>query len=524
MKKLLFKLIIVLIVLNIGNAYGQKLTWGKTLTSNTKVYMPNIFGEDEDFIYVISYERGDIAIEKFDKKTWEKSYSKVIEAKSEEIYAGGGFQDKNAKVLEQVTLLSDQFLVFSSNFNNETNTYSLYTSIYDAKTGEKTQDNKKLYEVKVEKLKRRGKWSFISSKNRKYMLINHFAYHKKKRMYETHNLIIDENLEILTDKKETESRDENTYTIYNYMVDNEGAFYYAKRYSAAETYVVSYDANKDYEKWEEKIDLENLKTNHRLSNITFGVNEKNDIIITGFYEFLNKKASKYQIYPGDLKGCFFMKIDGTSKELVVNNIGEFNEDFLKSFQTKKQKKKNEIPTVLNRYASTQISTKTDGGCIFIGEHQFSKEVQNGMMFYFRDFVVTNLAANGDIIWSKRMMKNQVYPVFMLKSINKAVVHAQYFSYVAGLGKEKLFVMYNDHEKNIGKPLHEPYDFIKFKEGVPVMATIDLKDGNIEYNVIEELNGEKIHFMPLQFYQANQGSNMVLFGQGKKNYKFGVLSF
>jgi hypothetical protein len=524
MKKLLHKLIIVLAVFNTGNIYGQELTWGKTLTSDTKVYMPNIFGEDKDFIYVISYERGDIAIEKFDKKTWEKSYSKVIEAKSEEYYAGEGFHDKSAKVLEQVTLLSGQFLVFSSDFNNETNVYSLYTSLYDAKTGEKTQENEKLCEVEVEKLRRRGKWGFVSSKNRNYILIHHFAYHKKKRMYETHNIIIDENLEILVDKKETESRDENTYKIYNYMVDNEGSFYYAKRYSAAETYVVSYDANKDYEKWEEKIDLENLKVNHRLSNITFGVNEKNDIIITGFYEFLNKRASKYQVSPGDLKGSFFMKIDGISKELVVNKISEFNEDFLKSFQSKKQKKKNEIPTVLNRYGFTQLLTKTDGGGIFIGEHQFSREVQNGVIFYYRDFVVINLSADGEIIWSRRMMKNQVYSVFILKSIDKAVVHAQYFSYVAGLGKEKLYVLYNDHEKNVGKPLHEPYDFIKFKEGVPVMAAIDLKGGDVEYSVIKELSGEKIHFMPLQYYQANQGTNMILFGQGKKNYKFGVLSF
>jgi len=534
MKKLLLKLAIILAAAYSGNVSGQELKWGETLTSDSKVYMPNIFGEDNDFIYVISYERGDIAIEKFDKRTWEKSYSKVIEAKSEEYYEGEGFQDKSEKVLEYVTLLSNQFLVFSSDFDKENNTYSLYTSIYDAKTGEKVEENKKLYEVKVEKLKRRGKWGFLSSKNRKYMLIHHFAYHKKKKMYETHNLIIDKNLEILVDKKETENRDEETYEIYNYIVDNEGSFYYAKRYNAAETYVVSYDVNKDYEKWEEKIVLENMKIGSKLTNVSFSVNSKNDIIISGIYTIENTETKNVSTNDANYaEGCFYIKIENFSKEIQISKLNLFSQEFKNSFRNSKQIKQEKEGKISSLFNITKILNKENGGIIFIGEKYYQVHYNNMTSYvahFFADLIVLNFSPNGELLWEKRLKKMQGYGSSGMKNVNKINSQLRYFSFTAGLSRNKLYILYNDHPKNVGKEMSKTFEplFIAhlrtIKDAIVLVNEIDLKSGNIKTSIVDDLKKEKLYLKAMEYYQANQASDMILLGQSKKNYKFGVLSF
>ncbi len=500
---------------------AQQLEWGNIQNSKTSDYRPNIFGEDKNSIYIINYEKDNIAIEKFEKSSWNKIYSRTISANFDE-YSDDANTGKFDRKLEGTTFLSNQFIVFTSGFDDNTKLVKLYASVYNAESGEKVKENIEIFKILVEKSDRKGDFGFLLSKNKKYLLIHHSAYHKKQKMYERHNLIIDGSLEIIIDKKETENGEDNAFTINNYLVDNEGSFYYLKKFSSSDTYLVSFDVNKSYEKWEEKIKLDDLKVNHSLSNITLDINEKNDVLISGTCNYLSERALKYPgIIPGELRGTFFMRLDNYSKEFVVNKISFFSKEFLNSFRrTEKQIKKDELAYIPDNYSITKILSKKDGGCIFIAESFSISTLKSGTRLDFSDILIINLSGEGDMVWQNRIRKWQV----IYNSFKGFLRNIRYFSYAVGYSDKTLYILYNQSPENIEKIVEQEIDFCSIHKGVPAITSIDLHTGEMNTEVLEDLNKSQIHLMPSEYFQVSQNSDFILFAQDKNIFKFGVMKF
>jgi hypothetical protein len=506
-KTFLFLLVFISITYKIT---AQNINWGKLSESETMFYTPQIVGQDDQFIYSLSLEKKEPLIEKFDKKTFEKQYSKIVVKPNIE-----GQESE----FERIDLIAGKFVVFSSIYESKSKESKIYATCYDSNTGEKISENTLIFSVPVEK-KSRSEFRVFVSKNKKFLLINHIAYLKSQKAYKDLYKLLDQDLNIVVEKEETINKKEIDYRTYNYIVDNEGSFYFAKTYENSDSYIVSYDANKKYEIWQEKIDLSDLKNNAKYSNIVFSINPNNDLIVTGYYT----------IEGNLLEGCFFMKIENKSKEIVINKVNTFEKSFKEEFLSLKdikRKKEAKIPDLFN---SIQLLHKNDGGIILIGEKYqhliFQSNYTITHSFLFGDLIVLNISPKGELIWSKRIPKNQARSYNgNFQSMQRIEKKTEFFSYLAGMDKQNIYIYFNENPKNINKQKNAKQKVLSdIEDAVPLKTAMNMENGESNSEIMYDLGQTSVYFKPMDCFQEGQESDIILFAQNKKNYKIGILSF
>jgi hypothetical protein len=506
-RKVVFAIFCIFIMHKINS---QNINWGKISESETMFYSPQILGQDEKYIYSLSLEKETQYLEKFDKQSFEKLYSKILEKP---------IINKEEAEFERIDLIAGKFIVFSSIYDDKAKESKIYATCFDSNTGEKSSENILVLNAPVEK-KRRSEFNVFVSSNKKFLLINHYAYYKAKKEIKDEYKLLDQNLNTIAEKQETVNKEEIDYITYNFIVDNEGSFYYAKSYNSGDHYIVSYDANKKYEKWEEKIDLSDLKNKAKYSNVTFTINPNNDLVVSGYYT-LNDK---------EIEGCFFMKIDNKSKEIIINKVNTFETSFKEEFLSLKEIKKNKEGEIPNLFNSINILNKADGGIILIGEKFQHTIYQSNYVvthiFTFDDMIVLNLSPKGELLWTNRIPKRQYYKANgNFQSMERILKKVEFYSFLAGADKDSLYIYYNEHPKNLKVEKKEKLTYIhNIEDAVPVKIAIGLNSGDRKLEMVKDLSQNNIYFKPMVSYQKEQNSDIIVLAQYKKKYKLGTLSF
>lgn len=506
MKKILTFVLLFILVIN--NINSQNIKWGEISESKSMFYSPEILGQDENFAYSLSFEKDEQFIEKFDKKSFQKLYSVKIERP---IIEG------EESEFERIDLIADKFIIFSSIYDTKAKVSKIFATCYNSNTGEKSSDNILIFSVPVEK-KNRSEFYVFVSRNKKFLLINHSAYFKVKKEFKDEYLLLNQNLDIVAEKTETINKDELDYKTYNFIVDNDGSFYYVKSYNNGEHFIVSYDARKNYEKWEEKIDLSDLNNKAKYSNIKFSISPKNDLIISGYYTIDDK----------ELEGCFFMKIDNFSKEVVINKVNIFEKSFKEEFlslRENKKKKEGEIPNLFNH---VRLLNKEDGGIVLIGE-KYTHTIYQGNfkithVFTYEDLVVLNFSPAGELFWAKRIPKKQYYKGDgTFQSIERISKKTEYFSYLAGMDKENLYIYFNEHPKNLNNPKKLIY-LHKVDDAVPLKFSLNLENGEVKSEIMKDLGQSSVFFKPMSSFQKEQNADVIIIAQFRKKFKLGTFNF
>lgn len=502
----------ILIFCILSQVFPQQVKWGKVQTSASPLYMPHIMGDDTDYIYSTSTVEEKVYIEKFKKEGLSREYSKLIDhpkiGKKELEYEG-------------IYLLQNRFVIFASYYNNKEDNTNIYAYIYNADDGKKAGEPKIILTVPVEKSKRKGNFYVFVSKDRTKILVNHAGYYRKEKCWKDKYLLLNENLENITEREDKVFKDEIDFSTFNYIIDNDGSFYYIKKMLNGESFIVSYDANKDYEKWEEHIDFSDINRKTKIVNIRFTLNSQNDLMLVGYYTLDNKYFD----------GTFVMKIKTASKEIVFKKINTFDKETLRELVASNALKvfvKNNPRVAIDYYNNTEILAKKDGGIILIGENIIN---YNNLSFALLDIVILNHSPEGELLWAKKVPRNQAYTARSnFKSEELARKHIEYLSYFPVIQNDKINIYLNDRRSYASKTKKEMLDAGHIKccmikrmhKTTPVCYSFDLKSGEINKTVMLTKASEKVYFKPVISYQNKYDRDAVFFSQYKEHYKLGLL--
>ncbi|MFN3917923.1 MAG: hypothetical protein ACK4K0_09275 [Flavobacteriales bacterium] len=260
--------------------------------------------------------------------------------------------------------------------------------------------------------------------------------------------------------------DDDLFSINKSIVDDEGSvhilgkLYKAKRKDRVKgepnyTYHVVSILNRGKEIKDYEIELEGFF----LKDATIGINQKNNLVASGFYTRENRNT---------VKGAFYISIDIKAKKVIKSSAkdfdfevfsvaneeeGEDEEKEKKSTKNNKaEKKANKKSNELYAYRLDDIIWREDGGAILIAEQYYIVErtctttdsqgrMTTRTVYYYNyhNILLINISPEGDIDWLKRIDKRQV------TSGNIA-----FLSYVFTACKDKMYFIFNDNIKNHDK--------------------------------------------------------------------------
>lgn len=479
---------------------AQKIEWGTRNEASSKWYNPTVLMEDGESVYTAHLDDDNLVIERHNAKG-AVVYSNPIELDR--------INDDKAYV-EYVAYLKDRFVLFASAFDNSTDKIGLFAFSYDGKTGKKIGKEKKLFEFPVEKMKRKGSFYFYISKDRSKVLINHYAYYKKEDKLKDRYKLFDNEMKELLEKTEVINKKEIDYATYNYVIDNDGSVYFMRKMKTGESFIVSYDATKDYEKWEEQVDISKLDKTHSVGFVKFAFDNKNDLVIAGICNEKEKDGKgRFWDIPGKVKpaGMFYMKVDRKSKEIITMKVHKFPV-------------KTALKTDDYTFENQTMHFTANNDLVFINQINSAQYGRNVAIFYDGEMIIAKFDQNGELKWNTFITKMQISAISgSIISTTPSFVNTLYFTYISGINSDKLFLIYNDDPKNLNVTDPKKIKSVqRFSNTVPFLCTIDLATGKptttqmFDPEVVNNYIKTKVSF------QKDYKSDIISIAQYKGEYQ------
>lgn len=507
-------------------SYGQKIKWTAEL-DRPKDYSPKIIDEVGDYFYTCHSSEKEITLEKFEKLSMKNVFSKTYE-----------IQKKNIRVAE--FLLDNKLVVFFSVYDDAKKTSELYCKSYSTNDGTEIDGKRIILSVFVEKHEKRkfnrykgfteirtnDNYCIYASTDNKKILVELDVYAEKEETYTTYFTLLDEKINKLVEKKETRKKSE--YYTTGLTLDNEGSWYFQKNNiidsDAKKTIIVSFDANKAFEKTEYVVTNKNLNLSDQdwisFPNITF--NSKGNMVLIG--EFLKNSV---------FTGYYFIEMNTKSKQIDFFKLNEFTKEFTNQFLTVNQIEKGKSGSIPEDFGGIQLTTLNDGSIVGIArrftrgplnrtskQNGFVYHEEIGEFFIFKDIIAIHLSSDGKLLWANRIPCNQFHKYKYNRF--QAEKKLDYFGYLVSLSNDKLCIMYHDKPSNVLiKSDNEKLGRFKMSDKAVIsLFTVDLKTGKKTKEQFPESTGMTIHPEPWSRFQKNQSSNTLFLGSGDKKFQFG----
>ena len=506
MKRIKINLLsIFMIVFCLSSINAQKIEWGN-LEKSSRNYFPHIIGEDENDFFIFGQLKSDYIIERYDKANKSQKMKVIIE--EEKI-------DGNKTFIESVTYMKGRFVVLISYFDKKSKTSKLIAYGIDSKDGKRIKGEVEVFNLAIEK-KKSYNFSTLVTGDMSKLVVMHKGYNNKQKKTRVNYKLLNADFETLTSREDVFMAGDKSLGKASYgkrkIVDNDGSLYFLSG-----NQMTVYDANNNYEKWEEIIDYEKLGLDigSRIANLDFKKKKKNDLIITGYY---SKEKNNFD-------GCFFLKVDGSSKEIVVTKINEFDQEFKNQFRNSRQEKKDKVIDVKKLFNDITIHNTLDDGIVLIGETHLEHHTDKSGRSLYLDLAVFKFSSSGNLEWAHRVPKKQKYSynVTAAGNISPGGGFAriyEYFSFVSTVTSDKLYIMFNDHPKNTTDADKEK-TIRDLSKSVINMFSIDLKSGDKNEKLFYGAKTDDVYLNTLTSFQQNEKTNLITFARKSSKYKFGI---
>lgn len=245
------------------------------------------------------------------------------------------------------------------------------------------------------------------------------------------------------------------------------------------------------------------------------------IICAGLYS----SRSSYSV-----RGAFFLRLDRRTKEVVHQDLKEFDKDFITEYMTEKEEKKAEKKAEKKKeevelfsYDLDGIILRDDGGAMLIGEqyrtyttcYTDSKGNTRCVEHYlYNDIMVVSSDPEGNIEWARKIPKRQ-------HTVNDG---GFYSSYALGVKGDLLYFIFNDNGENLyvksGMKIQQ-FD-LKGKNALITLATVD-SDGNVTREALLAPEKRDAILKPKDCTQVGD-DKMFIYAQRKKESRFGYIEF
>lgn len=255
------------------------------------------------------------------------------------------------------------------------------------------------------------------------------------------------------------------------------------------------------------------------------IDDDGDILCGGFW---GNKGS------WSVRGAYFMRIDGDTKEIVHQSFKEFDNDFITQYMTEKEEKKATKKAErkgedmeMYEFDLDEIILREDGGAVLVGEQYYmyvtttTTSTPNGgttttttYHYLYNDIIAVNIDPAGDIEWCAKIPKRQ-------HTRNDG---GRYSSYALTVKGDKMYFIFNDTGENLMLlPGDRVRQFeLKGKEALITLVTVDA-DGHTHREALLAPEKRDAILMPKECVQM-EDDRMFIYAQRKKEYRYGMITF
>ena len=523
-KKIIAFAIFLLVKLNsFGQSNDAAIKWGPELKGSKRTSVNSIIGQDDSGFYIEGRElikngyAYNIILEKLDRNM--NSLAKFTVEEKDPV-------TKISYNSEGLSWFQNNILLFKSTIDKDKKKNILFLQTINKKTMVPDGKLVKVAELDYDKKRATGSFIYKNSRNSDKLLVVCVPPKTKDEEEDFNDLIVfDSNLDIVWNNRLTNKYPKTVFSPIKWVVDEDGnAYILGKLYKDKIKEVSKGIQNFDYHiiaytnKGQNTIDYEVKIPEKFVTEITFTIDDKKDIVCSGFYSKDNLRS---------IDGCFYLKLDPATKKVKMTNFKEFDLDFLTEGMSEKQeskaRKKDEKgkDVELMDYDLDKIIIKEDGGCILIGEQYkvVSRTVSNGKStyttttYYYNDIIVVNISSEGRIEWAKKIPKRQ-------SSADGGV----YLSYGLAVTKDKIRIIFNDDAKNIDPKRQGDWEkyYKGDKNGIVTLATIRM-DGAITREKLFDISDAEVVIKPTVCKQYSD-EEIILFGEKSKLDQYAIITF
>lgn len=265
-----------------------------------------------------------------------------------------------------------------------------------------------------------------------------------------------------------------------------------------------------------------------IQNMKMTTDARNNFVASGFYAD--------DMFSG-VRGVFFMTLDRNTNEIIQIKKQPFTAQFLSSGQAAweqswrdRNRQNSAKPQALSDFEVLDFRPTDDGGFIVITENQSVVSVpkvsgtpENPRItytdnFFFDDLIIYKLDATGNLVWVKRIPKNQ-------RSTNDG---GKFLSVAHGVSSDKVYILFNDIRRNYdssGRFIDGQFPFpMQFISGNNVIAYLEMNvsDGSFTRLARPGLTENKVALIPnLCTYNYNT-NELIVYGQRNSRHRFGYM--
>ena len=482
-----------------------------------------IFGQSPDAVYMTMNKKKDLLVQKVDGDLRAK-YSKVLDLEL----------DKKDLDLEQMMVLGDRILVFTSFYDKKADQRTLYLRTFGADDMVPQGGWERIAQYAAEK-ERQGGFGLTVSQNLKHILV-YVRLPYEKEMPEKFQLqVFSDAMEPEWEQEITMPYDDALFSFGEFRVDSKGEVvmvgvkYHEKREAKAlkragkvtyDYHLVTYSAGGNEQDHTISADGKFLQ------DLTLSLDSAGtgDILCGGFYG--EKGTNK-------VRGCFFLRLDPKTKAVKHQSYKEFSDDFITQYMTAKQEEKarkkaekKDEELELYEYDLSDIVRRDDGGAVLVGEQYYEYTTQNCYTsngrttcytvyhYIYNTIIVISIDPDGNIAWASQIPKFQ-------HTTNDGGFFSSYAMEVKG---DKIYFVYNDNGENLFLNAGDKFKLTDFqgKSSIVTLATVSV-DGNVKREALFDPDKRELILRPKSSVQLAD-DRMFIYSTRKKDYRFGSVTF
>lgn len=265
-----------------------------------------------------------------------------------------------------------------------------------------------------------------------------------------------------------------------------------------------------------------------IQNMKITTDSQDNFVASGFYAD--------DMFSG-VRGVFFMTLDRNTNEIIKIKKQPFTAQFISTGQAAWEqswrdrfRQNTAKPQALSDFRLLDFRQTQDGGYMAITENQsvvsvpkISGTPENPRVtytdnFFFDDLIVYKLDEMGNLIWVKRIPKNQ-------RSTNDG---GKYLSVAHGVTSDKVYLLFNDVQRNYdssGQFIEGQFPFpMQYASANNVIAYLEmsLSDGSFTRQARPGLTQNKVIFVPRLCEYNYNTDEMIVYGQRNRRHRFGYM--
>lgn len=530
------KLFGLLCLVLLASAFGvvtfdlPQVEWGEEHKDKTRVYQ--VLGEQDGKVYTLSERK---------KKTYLDVYD--ADLKKDNAYEIETPEIDGKKVdLLYYNLLNGKMVALAAHYDKKDKKESLYA--YELTDKGRLKDRRELMTFDVENKRRRATFTINESMRKNALVVTALSVHRKgKDDKKKLNIIaLDKELQTIHEShtsyplkvKQKGRNNDVTYSLASTEVDDNGSAYVLmkKNIGSGSKKLTDFEllTNTKQNGYKGK----RFKVSGRGRMITKATIflDNDQLRIGGFYKEDPKGLFNFE----GVSGTFLATLDITKDELDKIDFKRLPKKYIAEFIGEKRAKKGKLPSPF--FVPKDIVVKQGGGAVMVAEDSYKVVTESRSAiqtrYYDNDLMIISFDKDGEIEWMRRIGKKQMYAHTRPKmglalgglsfnfAIGKRVVDTDFMSYLMGVKGDKIYIVFNDHRKNIEREEDELKTLSRFKNGIPMVGILDM-EGNYEREVIPGGKDDAVILRPGTSLQINK-NEMIVYGARSSKDKLGRIRF